>query len=109
MRGGSLSSRLLRGAGGSHGQFGARGIRGGSPSMVAGESMAQRMVWVDLEMTGLDIEKDQIIEMACLITDSGLNILAEELQCYRNNIFKNKTDEKKRKIIEKGENEKTVS
>ncbi|KAI9516528.1 Oligoribonuclease, mitochondrial [Dissostichus eleginoides] len=39
--------------------------------------MSQRMVWVDLEMTGLDIEKDQIIEMACLITDSELNILAE--------------------------------
>lgn len=28
-------------------------------------------------MTGLDIEKDRIIEMACLITDSDLNILAE--------------------------------
>ncbi|XP_053223096.1 oligoribonuclease, mitochondrial isoform X2 [Podarcis raffonei] len=39
--------------------------------------MGQRMVWVDLEMTGLDIERDQIIEMACLITDSDLNILAE--------------------------------
>ncbi|XP_004574347.1 small fragment nuclease [Maylandia zebra] len=39
--------------------------------------MSQRMVWVDLEMTGLDVEKDQIIEMACLITDSNLNILAE--------------------------------
>lgn len=32
-----------------------------------------------------------------------------ELQFYRNNIFKRKTDEKKRKIIENGENEKTVS
>ncbi|XP_044078398.1 small fragment nuclease isoform X2 [Siniperca chuatsi] len=40
-------------------------------------TMYQRMVWVDLEMTGLDIEKDQIIEMACIITDSDLNILAE--------------------------------
>uniref|UniRef100_A0A8C6S2H3 Oligoribonuclease, mitochondrial n=1 Tax=Neogobius melanostomus TaxID=47308 RepID=A0A8C6S2H3_9GOBI len=39
--------------------------------------MSQRMVWVDLEMTGLDIEKDQIIEMACLITDSDMNVLAE--------------------------------
>lgn len=28
-------------------------------------------------MTGLDVEKDQIIEMACLITDAHLNILAE--------------------------------
>lgn len=28
-------------------------------------------------MTGLDIEKDQIIEMACIVTDADLNILAE--------------------------------
>ncbi|KAJ8412590.1 hypothetical protein AAFF_G00129260 [Aldrovandia affinis] len=41
------------------------------------DSMIQRLVWVDLEMTGLDIEKDHIIEMACIITDSDLNILAE--------------------------------
>ncbi|CAH2319414.1 oligoribonuclease, mitochondrial [Pelobates cultripes] len=40
-------------------------------------NQGQRMVWVDLEMTGLDIEVDQIIEMACLITDSDLNILCE--------------------------------
>ncbi|XP_072301692.1 small fragment nuclease isoform X2 [Eucyclogobius newberryi] len=40
-------------------------------------AMSQRMVWVDLEMTGLDIEKDQIIEMACIITDSDLNVVAE--------------------------------
>ncbi|KAM8897375.1 uncharacterized protein AB9W97_008806 isoform 3-T4 [Spinachia spinachia] len=40
-------------------------------------AVSQRMVWVDLEMTGLDIEKDQIIEMACIVTDSDLNILAE--------------------------------
>ncbi|XP_016397402.1 small fragment nuclease [Sinocyclocheilus rhinocerous] len=41
------------------------------------QSLAQRMVWVDLEMTGLDIEKDRIIEMACIVTDSDLNIIAE--------------------------------
>ncbi|EHB03363.1 Oligoribonuclease, mitochondrial [Heterocephalus glaber] len=39
--------------------------------------MAQRMVWVDLEMTGLDTEKDRMIETACPITDSDPNILAE--------------------------------
>ncbi|GAA6092300.1 small fragment nuclease [Tachysurus ichikawai] len=39
--------------------------------------MSHRMVWVDLEMTGLDIDKDEIIEMACIITDSDLNIIAE--------------------------------
>ncbi|XP_038565069.1 small fragment nuclease isoform X2 [Micropterus salmoides] len=44
---------------------------------MSSNTMSQRMVWVDLEMTGLDIEKDQIIEMACIITDSDLNILAE--------------------------------
>ncbi|KAK5859211.1 hypothetical protein PBY51_003294 [Eleginops maclovinus] len=44
---------------------------------MSSNAMSQRMVWVDLEMTGLDIEKDKIIEMACLITDSELNILAE--------------------------------
>ncbi|XP_041749626.2 small fragment nuclease [Coregonus clupeaformis] len=50
--------------------------------------MRQRMVWVDLEMTGLDIEKDQIIEMACIITDSELNVLAEGP-----NLIINTTDE----------------
>ncbi|CAI9717080.1 mitochondrial [Octopus vulgaris] len=37
----------------------------------------ERIVWVDLEMTGLDIETDKIIEIACVITDSQLNIIAE--------------------------------
>ncbi|XP_036356455.1 oligoribonuclease, mitochondrial isoform X2 [Octopus sinensis] len=37
----------------------------------------ERIVWVDLEMTGLHIETDKIIEIACVITDSQLNIIAE--------------------------------
>ncbi|CAH0552802.1 unnamed protein product [Brassicogethes aeneus] len=36
-----------------------------------------RIVWIDMEMTGLDIESDKIMEVACLITDSELNIIAE--------------------------------
>jgi oligoribonuclease len=36
----------------------------------------QRMVWIDLEMTGLDIEKESIIEIATIITDGELNMLA---------------------------------
>lgn len=36
----------------------------------------ERMVWIDLEMTGLDIEKESIIEIATIITDGELNILA---------------------------------
>lgn len=35
------------------------------------------MVWMDLEMTGLDPKKERIIEIATLITDSELNIIAE--------------------------------
>lgn len=38
---------------------------------------AEHLVWIDLEMTGLDPEKDRIIEMATIITDSALNIVAE--------------------------------
>ena len=38
---------------------------------------ADHIVWVDLEMSGLNIEKDHILEMACLITDKQLNIIAE--------------------------------
>ncbi len=40
------------------------------------DDKAQRMVWIDLEMTGLDIEKESIIEIATVITDSELKILA---------------------------------
>jgi oligoribonuclease len=36
-----------------------------------------RLVWIDLEMTGLDPEQERIIEMATLITDSELNLIAE--------------------------------
>ena len=35
------------------------------------------LVWIDLEMTGLDPEKEGIIEIATLVTDSQLNILAD--------------------------------
>lgn len=37
----------------------------------------KNIIWVDLEMTGLDVEKDKIIEIACLVTDDNLNIVAE--------------------------------
>ena len=35
------------------------------------------LIWIDLEMTGLVPEKDVIIEIATLVTDSELNILVE--------------------------------
>ena len=36
-----------------------------------------RLVWIDCEMTGLDIERDALIEIACLVTDAELNVLDE--------------------------------
>nr|XP_021184071.2 probable oligoribonuclease [Helicoverpa armigera] len=50
-----------------------------SPVMAlsAVKNAAKRIVWVDLEMTGLDIEKDHILEIACVVTDADLNIVAQ--------------------------------
>lgn len=36
-----------------------------------------RLIWIDLEMTGLDTDRDHIIEIATIVTDDHLNILAE--------------------------------
>jgi len=35
------------------------------------------LIWIDLEMTGLDPDSDVIIEIATIVTDANLNILAE--------------------------------
>ncbi|MGA4448767.1 oligoribonuclease [Ectopseudomonas chengduensis] len=35
------------------------------------------LIWIDLEMTGLEPERNVIIEMATIVTDSELNVLAE--------------------------------
>ena len=39
--------------------------------------MNDRLVWIDCEMTGLDIERDALIEIACVVTDAELNLLDE--------------------------------
>lgn len=39
--------------------------------------MNERLVWIDCEMTGLDLRNDALIEIAALVTDSELNILDE--------------------------------
>ncbi|XP_062555022.1 oligoribonuclease, mitochondrial isoform X2 [Armigeres subalbatus] len=33
------------------------------------------LVWIDLEMTGLEVEKDRILEIACVVTNKNLDIL----------------------------------
>jgi len=37
----------------------------------------QHLIWIDLEMTGLIPERDRIIEIATVVTDEHLNVLAE--------------------------------
>ena len=37
----------------------------------------QNLIWIDLEMTGLNPESDHILEIATIVTDAQLNILAE--------------------------------
>ncbi|MDC9724336.1 MAG: oligoribonuclease [Gammaproteobacteria bacterium] len=37
----------------------------------------KNLIWIDLEMTGLDTNNDYIIEIATIVTDGDLNVLAE--------------------------------
>ncbi len=39
--------------------------------------MNDRLVWIDCEMTGLDLKNDVLLEIAALVTDSELNIIDE--------------------------------
>ena len=43
------------------------------------------LIWVDLEMTGLEPRTDKVLEIASIVTDSDLNILAEgpEIAIYQ--------------------------
>jgi oligoribonuclease len=36
-----------------------------------------RLIWIDLEMTGLDTARDSILEIATVVTDADLNVLAD--------------------------------
>src|SRR5260370_27611204 len=39
--------------------------------------MTDRLVWIDCEMTGLDLARDALIEIACIVTDGQLAALDE--------------------------------
>ena len=41
------------------------------------QSKSDNLIWIDLEMTGLDTLQDEVIEIATIVTDKDLNILAE--------------------------------
>ncbi|WEJ95206.1 Phosphatidylinositol 3,4,5-trisphosphate-dependent Rac exchanger 2 protein [Yamadazyma tenuis] len=42
------------------------------------------LVWIDCEMTGLNINTDHIIEVCCLITDGDLNVVDD---CYESTVY----------------------
>ena len=56
---------------------------------------ANNLIWIDLEMTGLDTQNDYIIEIATIVTDSQLNVLAEgpELAIHQSEEIMNGMDE----------------
>ena len=45
--------------------------------MTAGQLHEDNLIWIDLEMTGLDTGQDSILEIATIVTDKSLNILEE--------------------------------
>ncbi len=45
--------------------------------MNSGTGSADRIVWIDCEMTGLDLVHDALVEVAAVVTDSELNVLGE--------------------------------
>lgn len=48
-----------------------------TPSPADTNARYQRLVWIDLEMTGLDPNRERIIEIATVVTDADLNVVAE--------------------------------
>jgi oligoribonuclease len=44
---------------------------------MGGNDAATRLIWIDLEMTGLDSQRDSIIEIATIVTDAELGVVAE--------------------------------
>ena len=48
-----------------------------TPSTTASSAEDHRLIWVDMEMTGLDPDNDRVIEVAVVVTDANLETLAE--------------------------------
>jgi len=47
---------------------------------VADANADDRLVWIDLEMTGLEVERDVIVEIACIVTDAELAEIDDGIQ-----------------------------
>jgi len=59
------------------------------------KKVKDNLVWIDLEFSGLDPHKNVILEIACIITDSRLNILKEgpEIVCHHDDHILEAMDE----------------
>lgn len=62
-----------------------RGGKGGWRQKGASRRRAESLIWMDLEMTGLDPESDSILEIACVVTDAHLEttLLGPNLAIYQ--------------------------
>lgn len=47
------------------------------PMQQVADNPADRLIWIDLEMTGLNTDTDSILEIATIVTDAQLNVLAD--------------------------------
>ena len=54
-----------------------RQTQGHRERMATDKDSEGRLIWIDLEMTGLDTGRDSILEIATIVTDSNLQVLAE--------------------------------
>ena len=54
-----------------------RTISSNSTTMPSKRESASNLIWVDCEMTGLDHNTDHLLEIAVVVTDKNLNVLAE--------------------------------
>ncbi|TKR81527.1 hypothetical protein L596_015384 [Steinernema carpocapsae] len=49
----------------------------GMASQASAAKKGDRLIWIDCEMTGLDLEKNTLVEIACIVTEGDLEIVAE--------------------------------
>jgi oligoribonuclease len=58
-----------------------RAIYDGEPVACTGMALnGDKLAWIDLEMTGLDVERDVIVEIACIVTDADLQPIDDGVQ-----------------------------
>jgi oligoribonuclease len=52
-------------------------LQGGQLTLPTVNAVRDELVWIDCEMTGLDLSSDKLIEIAVLVTDADLNVLGD--------------------------------